>query len=156
MYRRKHLLEAIALSRECLETGQGGPFGCVIARGDEIVGRGRNMVTARNDPTAHAEIEAIRDACRKLGTFDLSACQLYTSCEPCPMCLGAVYWARLDRIYMAAARHDAADAGFDDSFIYDEIALPLERRSIPVEHHERAAAVKVFQDWVAWEDRRAY
>ena len=119
--------EAIRLSIENVANG-GGPFGAVIARGGEIIATGVNRVTASNDPTAHAEVSAIRRAARVLGTFNLSGCEIFTSCEPCPMCLGAIYWARLDRIYYANTKADAAAAGFDDSFIYDELALPRDLR----------------------------
>lgn len=116
--------KAIELSVENVKNG-GGPFGAVIVKGDEIVATGVNRVTAHNDPTAHAEVSAIREACRRLGTFDLSGCEIYTSCEPCPMCLGAIYWAHLDKIYYGNNKDDAADIGFDDSFIYEELALPV-------------------------------
>ena len=120
------LREAIRLSIESLDANQGGPFGAVIVRGDEIVGRGWNRVTTANDPTAHAEIVAIRDACKRLNTFSLAGCELYSSCEPCPMCLAAIYWSRLDSLVFAATRDDAADAGFDDALFYEELARPRE------------------------------
>ncbi len=122
---------AIGLAVENVEQGRGGPFGAVIARGGEIVAEAANHVTTLPDPTAHAEVLAIREAARKLGTHDLTGCTIYSSCEPCPMCLGAIYWAHLDAVYFAADRQDAAAAGFDDSFLYDEIPLPIERRSRP-------------------------
>ncbi|MBP5711179.1 MAG: nucleoside deaminase [Bacteroidales bacterium] len=147
MYQKEFMLEAIELSKKCLETGRGGPFGAVIVKDGKIVGRGSNHVTINNDPTAHAEVMAIRDACHNLNTFQLDGCELYTSCEPCPMCLGAIYWARPAKIYYAGGQHDASDAGFDDSFIYDEIELPYEKRKIPAEQHDQAEAVKVFDAW---------
>ncbi|RYC70919.1 nucleoside deaminase [Spirosoma sordidisoli] len=150
------LREAIQMAREGMKTGQGGPFGCVIVRNGEIVGRGCNRVTSTNDPTAHAEVEAIRDACRNLGSFQLSDCTLYTSCEPCPMCLGAIYWARPSRIVYGAFHSDAAGAGFDDQFIYEEIDKPREQRSIPMQQCLRQEADAVFQEWIGWEGRIRY
>ncbi len=122
---------AIALAIENVRTGRGGPFAALVVRDGEVIASGVNSVTASTDPTAHAEIEAIRAACRKLGTFQLTGCEIYTTCEPCPMCLGAVYWARLDRIWYSASRADAAAAGFDDAYIYDELARPPGGRAIP-------------------------
>ncbi|WP_077920030.1 nucleoside deaminase [Spirosoma sp. 209] len=150
------LREAIQMAREGMKTGQGGPFGCVIVRNGEIVGRGCNRVTSTNDPTAHAEVEAIRDACRNLGSFQLSDCTLYTSCEPCPMCLGAIYWARPSRIVYGAFHSDAAGAGFDDQFIYEEIDKPREQRSIPMQQCLRQEADAVFREWIGWEGRIRY
>src|SRR5205085_9779624 len=124
--------EAIALSQNGVRNNEGGPFGCVIVKGDTIVGRGNNRVTSSNDPTAHAEVVAIRDACKNLGTFQLDGCEVYTSCEPCPMCLRAIYWARPKVIYFANNREDAANIGFDDSMIYDEMAAKIEMRKIPI------------------------
>lgn len=147
MYKKEFMLEAIALSRECLETGTGGPFGAVVVKDGKIVGRGRNQVTINNDPTAHAEVMAIREACHNLNTFQLTGCEIYTSCEPCPMCLGAIYWARPKRIYYAANKSDAADAGFDDSFIYNEIELDPESRQIPALQQDKEPAQEVFQQW---------
>lgn len=152
----KYMLEAIRLSREGMESLQGGPFGCVIVKGDTIVGRGWNRVLATNDPTAHAEVTAIRDACTMLGTFQLQGCELYTSCEPCPMCLGAIYWARPDRIYYANTRHDAAGIGFDDSMIYDELVLPLHARKIEMSCIAREEAIRVFKEWVDKGDKTLY
>src|SRR5499425_2923487 len=125
------MARAIQLSIENVHSGRGGPFGAVIVRGDNIVAEGSNQVTSTNDPTAHAEVLAIRQACAKLGTFELKDCELYTSCEPCPMCLGAIYWARLARIYFANTAEDAAKIGFDDSFIYSELNKPHMQRRIP-------------------------
>lgn len=148
--------EAIRLAREGMTTGQGGPFGCVIVRDGEIVGRGCNQVTSTNDPTAHAEVVAIRDACRNLNTFQLEGCTLYASCEPCPMCLGAIYWARPSRIVYGAVHTDAATAGFDDQFIYEEIDKPREQRHIPMHQCLRDEADAVFREWVALEGRVRY
>ncbi len=138
---------AIELSIENVRSGRGGPFGAVVVRGTEIAGTGVNSVTASNDPTAHAEIVAIRAATRQLGSFQLSGCDLYTSCEPCPMCLGAIYWARLDRVFYGGTRQDAAAAGFDDAFIYDQLCTPLRARSLPMEPLMRAEAMEAFREW---------
>lgn len=156
MYKEEFMKEAIALAHQCMEDGDGGPFGVVIVKDGKIVGRGRNRVTVDNDPTAHAEVMAIRDACRRLETFQLDGCDIYTSCEPCPMCLGAIYWAHIERIYYAANQHDASDAGFDDSFIYKEIELSSNQRSIPAEQHLQATAAEVFEQWKEWEGKIAY
>jgi tRNA(Arg) A34 adenosine deaminase TadA len=139
---------AIALSRENVQRG-GGPFGAVIVKAGAIVGEGFNRVTATNDPTAHAEVVAIRDACARLGTFVLSGCEIYTSCEPCPMCLSAIYWARLDRIWFANTKVDAAAIEFDDHFIYDELAKDASRRAIPMTGMLRDEALAAFRDWQA-------
>ncbi|RFM27701.1 nucleoside deaminase [Deminuibacter soli] len=152
----KYMQEAIALSRNGMEHGHGGPFGCVIVKDDVIVGRGWNRVTSTNDPTAHAEVVAIREACAALGSFQLTDCEIYTSCEPCPMCLGAIYWARPKKIYYACNREDAADAGFDDSFIYTELALPFNNRSIGAVNLGRNEAIKVFEEWVNKRDKQTY
>ena len=128
----KFMQEAIALSQKGVQNDEGGPFGCIIVKDDKIVGRGNNKVTSTNDPTAHAEVVAIRDACKNLGTFQLDECEVYTSCEPCPMCLGAIYWARPKVIYYANNRQDAAEIGFDDSMIYDEISADIKHRKIPI------------------------
>jgi tRNA(Arg) A34 adenosine deaminase TadA len=150
------LHRAIQLSIERMQAGEGGPFGAVVVRGGEIVGEGSNRVTSDNDPTAHAEIVAIRDACRRLATFRLEGCQLYASCEPCPMCLSAIYWARIDRLYYAATREDAAAAGFDDSLIYDEIALPPAARKLPMTQALRQEALAAMAAWRRKEDRIEY
>lgn len=134
----------------------GGPFGAVVAREGEIVAEGVNRVTATHDPTAHAEVRAIREAARKLGTFNLSGCTIYSSCEPCPMCLGAVYWARLDRLYYAAGKDDAARAGFDDAFIYRELALAPVSRSLPTEALPLPEAQAAFEAWAARADKTVY
>ncbi|WP_180540824.1 nucleoside deaminase [Nevskia soli] len=138
---------AIALSIENVRSGRGGPFGAVIAKGREIIATGANQVTSANDPTAHAEIVAIRAACQKLQDFQLSGCDLYTSCEPCPMCLGAIYWARPDQVYYASSREDAASAGFDDEFIYSQITLPVDRRKIPMRQALQQEAEAAFRAW---------
>lgn len=153
---KKFMDEAIALSKKSLATNSGGPFGCVIVKDDEIIGRGNNQVTANNDPTAHAEIVAIRDACRNLNTFQLDGCEVYTSCEPCPMCLGAIYWARPAIIYYGNTREDAKEIGFDDSMIYEEVNTSLEDRNIPAINIERKEANKVFKEWLIKEDKTAY
>lgn len=147
--------EAIRLSRGSIET-HGGPFGAVIVQGDAIVGRGQNRVTNLNDPTAHAEIQAIREACASLGVFSLRGCEIYTSCEPCPMCLSAIYWARLDRIYYAADRADAAAIGFDDEFLYREVPKPPSRRRIPMLQVSREDALSALRTWETTDDKIEY
>lgn len=148
MHHDEHFLrEAILASSKGMNSDEGGPFGCVIVRDGVVVGRGNNRVTSTNDPTAHAEVVAIRDACRQLGTFQLDGCTLYTSCEPCPMCLGAIYWAHPDRVVFAATRHDAAYAGFSDEFIYTEFEKNVDARSIPMEQMLREEAMEVFEEW---------
>lgn len=148
--------EAIALSKNGIINNEGGPFGCVIVKGDKIVGRGNNKVTSSNDPTAHAEIVAIRDACKNLGTFQLEDCEIYTSCEPCPMCLGAIYWARPKVIYFANKREDAAIIGFDDSMIYEEFGIDLDKRKIPIINLGREDALKIFEEWQNKKDKIKY
>ena len=150
------MTEAIRLAAENLKTGKGGPFGAVVVKEGEIVGRGGNSVTSSNDPTAHAEVNAIRDACKNLNTFQLDDCEIYTSCEPCPMCLGAIYWARPKKIYYACSKQDAANAGFDDSFIYEEINISLAERSIPALQLMQSDALVVFKDWLALENKIEY
>ncbi len=150
------MAKAISLAEENVLLTHGGPFGAVIVKDGKIVGTGRNEVTVDNDPTAHAEIVAIRDAAKNLGTFDLSGCQIYSSCEPCPMCLGAIYWARFDKLYYAATKDDAAKADFDDSFIYKEFSLPKEERSILSVQMMRERAVKVFDEWIKTENKIPY
>jgi tRNA(Arg) A34 adenosine deaminase TadA len=152
----RFMRRAIELSREQMWANQGGPFGAVIVKDGAIIAEGWNRVTSANDPTAHAEIVAIREACRKLGDFSLAGCDIYASCEPCPMCLAAVYWARIDRIYYANTRSDAARIGFDDSRIYDEIALPIEGRTIPMARLLGAEAAAVFREWEAKPDKTRY
>jgi guanine deaminase len=153
---QQFLREAIRLSIEKSRAGEGGPFGAVVVRDGEIVGRGWNRVTSANDPTAHAEIVAIRDACQRLQTFSLVGCEIYSSCEPCPMCLAAIYWARLDRVVYAATCSDATAAGFDDGPIYREVALPPEQRSIPFQQDLRDEACEAFRAWMSSADRTPY
>ncbi|NLE39080.1 MAG: nucleoside deaminase [Pirellulaceae bacterium] len=139
-----------------MREGEGGPFGAIVTRGDEIVGIGWNRVTSANDPTAHAEITALRDACQRLKTFNLSGCEIYSSCEPCPMCLAAIYWARLDRLYFAAGREDAAEADFDDGHIHTQITLPANQRSLPSMQALRDEAKTAFDEWRTKADRVGY
>jgi guanine deaminase len=141
------MARAIQLAIENVRSGRGGPFGAVIANDGNLIAEGANQVTLTNDPTAHAEILAIRSACAKLGTFDLHGCEIFTSCEPCPMCLGAIYWARLSRIYFASAAADASNIGFDDSLIYREIAQPLTHRTIPMVQMMREESLAAFRAW---------
>lgn len=155
MDKKDFMRKAIALSIENVKNG-GGPFGAVIVKDNEIIATGVNRVTANHDPTAHAEVSAIRAACEKLNTFDLSGCEIYTSCEPCPMCLGAIYWAHLDKIYYGNNKHDAADIGFDDSFIYDELALTPENRQKASETMLRNEAIKAFKLWENTADKTEY
>lgn len=138
--------KAVELSLENMRAGKGGPFGAIIVRQGKIVGTGANHVTSDNDPTAHAEVVAIRDACKNLGTFQLDDCEIYTSCEPCPMCLAAIYWARPKAIYYANTRKDAADIGFDDDFLYEELKKNLEERSLPIHQLDKSNALKVFEE----------
>ena len=147
---------AIDLSYEKMNAGLGGPFGAVIVRDGSVIAEGWNRVWSAVDPTAHAEVVAIRRACRALGDYHLTDCSIYTSCEPCPMCLGAIYWARLEIIYYANTRGDAAAIGFDDSFVYDELALPLGQRRIPAQCLLRDEAVAVFQAWQDKADKLLY
>ena len=153
---QEFLRQAIRLSREKMEANQGGPFGAVVVRDSQIIGTGWNRVTSTNDPTAHAEVEAIRDACRRLNTFSLEGCELYSSCEPCPLCLAAVYWSRLDRVYYAATCDDAEIAGFDDRSFYDELRKPANLRSIPLQQALREEAVDVLKSWSAKVDKTPY
>jgi guanine deaminase len=142
------MARAIQLSIEGVQSGQGGPFGAVIVKSEKIIAEGVNQVTSINDPTAHAEVQAIRLACQKLGHFELKDCQLYTSCEPCPMCLGAIYWARISRIYFANTADDAASIGFDDSFIYSELKEIQSQRRIPAIQMMREEALAGFRAWM--------
>ena len=148
--------EAIRISIAKMRANCGGPFGAVVVRKGKIIGRGWNQVTSTNDPTAHAEVTAIRDACRRLKTFQLDDCELYTSCEPCPMCLAAIYWARLRRIYFANTRKDAARIEFDDEFLYREVALPISRRKIPMKQFLRMEAIAAFKEWAGKADKIRY
>jgi guanine deaminase len=146
-YKKEFMDEAIRLAEENVHSGKGGPFGAVVVRNGKIIARGVNMVTALNDPTAHAEVVAIRKACEVLGWFEIKDCELYSSCEPCPMCLGAIYWSRPKALYFAASREDAAAAGFDDAHIYDEICAPLSERKIPTIHARHDKAFSAFDKW---------
>ena len=148
--------EAIRLSRDKMRRGAGGPFGAVVVRNGKIIARGWNRVTSANDPTAHAEVTAIRAACRKLKTFHLDDCELYTSCEPCPMCLAAIYWARFKKVFYANTRRDAARIEFDDDLIYREVARPVARRKIAMRQLLRPEALKVFAEWQAKPDKIRY
>ena len=150
------LRQAIRLSSEKMEANEGGPFGAVVVRNGQVVGRGWNRVTSTNDPTAHSEVEAIRDACRRLNTFSLAGCELYSSCEPCLLCLAAIYWARLDRVYHAATCDDAAVAGFDDRNFYEEFRKPPKLRSIPMQNALRDEAVEVLKRWSDKQDKIRY
>jgi guanine deaminase len=156
MSQDQFMREAIKLAEEGMASGHGGPFGCVIVRQGRIVGRGNNRVTSTNDPTAHAEVTAIRDACAQLKTFQLADCELYTSCEPCPMCLSAIYWARIPGIYFANTRQDAAEIGFDDDFIYRQIPLPLEERAIKIRQLLREEGLATFKRWAKKTDKVRY
>ncbi|MDR0412632.1 MAG: nucleoside deaminase [Dysgonamonadaceae bacterium] len=147
--------KAIRLSLQSVAKG-GGPFGAVIVKAGKEIASGCNQVTAKNDPTAHAEVTAIRKAARKLKQFDLSGCEIYTSCEPCPMCLAAIYWARIGKIYYANTKADAKAIGFDDSFIYDQLSLPQEKRAVPVVKMMRNEAIKAFERWTDKEDKIKY
>lgn len=153
---RKFMKMAIDLSREGMSSGVGGPFGCVIVKNGEVIGQGSNAVSSSNDPTAHAEVVAIRDACKNLGHFQLDDCILYTSCEPCPMCLGAIYWARPSKVYYANTKVDAARIDFDDQFIYEELELPFEKRKIPFEQLMNEEAWEVFEEWKCKSDKTLY
>lgn len=153
---RKFMMRAIELAREGVEADAGGPFGCVIVKDGEIVGEGNNRVTSTNDPTAHAEVVAIREACAKLGSFQLDGCVVYTSCEPCPMCLGAIYWARPAAIFYAGTRDDAAAAGFDDELFYRELELPNEDRKLSMRQMMRDEARTAFRAWIEKEDKTEY
>lgn len=148
--------EAIRQAVENVRSGRGGPFGAVVVKEGRVVATGTNLVTTVNDPTAHAEVTAIREACRILGAFQLTGCEIYTSCEPCPMCLGAIYWARPDRVYFAATANDAAAAGFDDSFIYEELKLVHRDRKIPFEPMLRELGREPFDEWLKKADRVRY
>lgn len=157
MDKKKHFMrEAIKISLRGMNNNAGGPFGTVIVKDGKIIARGWNQVTSTNDPTAHGEIVAIRKACKKLKTFCLKGCELYTSCEPCPMCLAAIYWARIDKIYYANTKEDAADIDFSDDFIYQEFALPKKKRNIPMEQLDREEAIKAFEMWKKKEDKIPY
>lgn len=152
----KHMKQAMASALKGMRQKGGGPFGAVVVKDDQIIGSGYNSVTANNDPTAHAEIVAIREACQVLEGFQLTGCEIYTTCEPCPMCLGAIYWARLDRLFYACSRQDAAEAGFDDAFIYEEIKLDPSERRIPFEAMPKDEALGLFREWQNNPDKLDY
>jgi len=153
---QKFLERAIELSREGMQSGKGGPFGCVIVKGEKIIGEGHNQVATTNDPTAHAEVVAIRNACKNLNSFQLTDCDVYASCEPCPMCLGAIYWARPRRVIYANTKKDAAAINFDDQFIYDEIEKPDDERTIVFIHYPSESALEVFKEWKQMENKVVY
>jgi len=153
---QKFMRRAMALAQNGIDANNGGPFGAVVVKGGEIIGEGCNRVTSTNDPTAHAEIVAIREACTNLNSFQLEGCEIYTSCEPCPMCLGAIYWARPARMFFACTREDAANAGFDDDFIYEEIALPPEARRIETVNFLREEGLALFENWAKKPDKTEY
>ena len=152
---KNFMLRAIELSMISLKE-DGGPFGCVIVKNNEIISEGFNEVTNKNDPTAHAEIVAIRNACNKLNTFNLKGTQMFTSCETCPMCLSAIYWSHIDKIYYGNNRKDAAKIGFDDSYIYDELSIDLNKRKIPLEQINEKEAIKAFEEWEVKTDKTVY
>jgi tRNA(Arg) A34 adenosine deaminase TadA len=153
---QRHLARAVELSREHMEEGAGGPFGAVVVRDGRVLAEGWNQVTSAKDPTAHAEVTAIRRACQEVGDFSLEGATLYTSCEPCPMCLASAYWARVSRIVYANTRQDAAEIGFDDSLIYDEIPKPIPERLIPMDHLPSLEAKAVFDAWADKPDKVSY
>jgi tRNA(Arg) A34 adenosine deaminase TadA len=155
-FQEEFMRSAITLAQEGMDRNAGGPFGALVVKDGKIIGRGFNQVTSTNDPTAHAEVVAIREACRHLGTFQLDGCEIYTSCEPCPMCLGAIYWARPLQVYYGCTRADAAGAGFDDDFIYAQIDLQPPERSIGMHELLRSEALAVFARWAAKTDRLEY
>ena len=151
-----HMKRAVALADKGMRLGHGGPFGAVVVRDGAVVGEGWNEVLRSKDPTAHAEIVAIRNACRKLGTYDLTGCEIYSSCEPCPMCLGAIYWSRIGTVYFSVSRHDAAGIEFRDEFIYEELAKPFEERELPMVHIPCDGALDVLDAWTNLEGDRTY
>lgn len=155
MYKDEFMRRAIRLSLENVKKG-GGPFGAVIVKDGKVISAGTNNVTAKNDPTAHAEVDAIRKAAKNLKNFDLSECELYTSCEPCPMCLSAIYWARISRIYYGNTKKDAAKIGFIDDFIYKELGKPLEKRKLKISQHLRDEALMSFETWDMKKDKKKY
>ncbi len=145
--KKEWMQEAIALSQQGIDCGEGGPFGAVVVKDGKIIARGYNQVVSTNDPTAHAEIVAIRAACKVLQSWQLTGCEIYTSCEPCPMCLSTIYWAKADRVYYANSRFDAADVGFEDQLIYQELNLPMASRKLPMTQLLREEAIAVFRSW---------
>ncbi len=156
MDKENFMKEAIELSINNVKSGKGGPFGAVVVKDGKIIARGANSVTATNDPTAHAEVNAIREACKVLNTFQLDDCEIYTSCEPCPMCLGAIYWARPSKVYYANTKVDAAEINFDDDFIYKEIAKPLNERNLQFIQMSREEALLAFKEWTNKNDKIEY
>jgi len=156
MESKDFMKEAIELSIDNVRSGKGGPFGCVVVKDGKIIARGANSVTNTNDPTAHAEVNAIREACKVLNTYQLDDCEIYTSCEPCPMCLGAIYWARPSKVYYANTKADAANINFDDDFIYKEIAKPLSERQLKFIQLSRETALVAFQEWTNKIDKVEY
>lgn len=154
--KEKFMEAAIALAKKGMDDNCGGPFGAVVVKDDQIIAKGYNQVTSLNDPTAHAEVVAIREACKVLNTFQLEGCTIYTSCEPCPMCLGAIYWARPDKVVFGATKQDAASAQFDDQFIYDELEKELGMRHIQFENLMRDEAREIFDAWNQKEDKKEY
>lgn len=152
----KFIKEAIRLAKENVPSGKGGPFGALVVRNGEIIGRGVNHVIANNDPTAHAEVMAIRDACKNIGHYQLQNCIIYSSCEPCPMCLGAIYWTRPKMLVFAAENTDAAKAGFDDSYIYKQINLSFDQRDLPTVNIKPDSFFLPFQTWIDWERKQPY
>lgn len=150
------MTEAVELSLKAIEQNEGGPFGCVVVKDGKIIARGNNKVTSSNDPTAHAEVVAIREACKNLNSFQLTGCEIYTSCEPCPMCLGAIYWARPEAVYYANTRKDAANIGFDDAFIYDEIPVEPSERKLKMIHLPHQRASEIFDAWKNKTDKTEY
>lgn len=156
MIQEKFMRQAIELAKNGMLVGNGGPFGCVIVKDGKIVGQGSNMVLTTKDPTAHAEVVAIRDACKKLNHFQLEGCEVYTSCEPCPMCLGAIFWARPAKVFYACTKEDAAEAGFDDNFIYQEIEVNPSQRQIPMDSLLREESLKAFELWKEKGDKTLY
>jgi guanine deaminase len=154
--KKQFMREAIKLSIDSMRAGNGGPFGAVVVKDGKIIARGSNKVTSTNDPTAHAEVVAIREACKVLGVFQLTGCEIYTSCEPCPMCLGAIYWARPDKMYYANTKVDAAAIGFDDQFIYNEIELDIPQRKLSTEQLLNDEALVAFKEWEQKSDKIDY
>lgn len=154
--KEQFMQEAIELARKGIKQNQGGPFGAIVVKNNQIIGRGNNRVLANFDPTAHAEIVAIREACQSIGHFNLQGSILYTSCEPCPMCLGAIYWSRIDKIIYAANREDAKNIGFDDEFFYQELSKPIEQRLIPMHELMREQALVAFTEWQNKADKTPY
>ena len=155
-YKEDFMREAVEVAIKGMTNNEGGPFGCIVVKDGKIVGRGNNKVTSTKNPTAHAEVTAIREACKNLDSFQLEGCEIYASCEPCPMCLGAIYWARPDKVYYGSNKVDAANIGFDDAFIYNEIPLPYGERSIPFEQIGRDIAIEAFRKWSEKEDKTEY